>query len=166
MFDINAFWASNVVACTCGADAPQNCFGNAIAYINQPVAVGYTWHDLSILDQLAVTSGSNLAPAWLLAHEFGHNIQNAYGTHPAGQTLSSELGADCLSGYFLGGVACTGTTNPQELSVVLQTVCSLAGNNLWFNPTYGNCTTRVNAVMAGMNGYFSGVSPLERCSFY
>jgi hypothetical protein len=164
MSGLNAFWQSGVNACVCGPDAPALCRNNAIAAINRPTDVGYIWYDPAVLNLLVQQAGTELGPAWLIAHEFGHNIQNFAGTHPAGSTVSSELGADCLAGYFIGGLICTGLASQAEVVATLRTVCDLA-NMTWFDTSHGSCADRVGWIQTGISGYFNGVLPLAQCTF-
>lgn len=62
------------------------------------------------------TENSTLAQSYIVAHEFGHHLQNEMGdlsrvrqgdTGPAGSQVRSELQADCLAGVWLHHAATT-----------------------------------------------------------
>jgi uncharacterized protein len=114
-----------------------------------------------------MVGGDLIAPAWLLSHETGHSIQLKTGMGQVGNR-QSELSADCLSGYFLGGLQCTGEASQANVQNALMTACSIGDPSSmpWFAPgSHGSCLERVNAVTRGMQGYAAVARPSVICAY-
>ena len=161
--DLNAFWSSSVQACSCGPDAfAQGCTNNAFV---TPNGLGYIYYDASFLNGLSGATGSFLPPAYFLAHEFGHNIQLAYGrAYPA--AIARELSADCYAGYFMGWLACSSRTNQAEIQQALAFACSIQdplGTPWWDPRAHGTCAQRVDAVLKGFRANLATVPPIDAC---
>lgn len=156
---LNAFWQSNVVACACDSFAlAQGCFGNAFG------GNGYIFYDRDFLTYLDSTSGSTLPADFFIAHEFGHNVQTAFGAIPPGKV--KELQADCLGGYYVGHEIRAGRVAQSELLSTFNFACSIgdpvASN--WWDPTHGTCGERVSALQRGISGYNAMAAPLNACN--
>jgi predicted metalloprotease len=127
--------------------------------------LGYVFYDPSLAATLSSDAGALLGPAWLLAHELGHNIQNAWGSQSAGATLDAELGADCLAGYFLSWLACAGQIDMGTVESTLMRVCSEAMAGGWFDASHGTCAQRVSSLSTGMDGYARRREFVPTCTF-
>ena len=170
MSDINNMWESQMVACVCGSDFPGLPFcANNAAVLSPSIygagALGYIFYDPNFLQILETRGqGSLLGPAWFLAHEAGHNIQNNSGVSYSATKLQ-ELSADCFSGYFIGKLVCDGRINQNDIDGLLASICSV-GDPIalpWFAPgVHGTCAERIDATLRGINAYLNGkLSSLE-----
>lgn len=157
--DVNRFWGSQVVACSCGPDFPEGCEG-AFSLFTE----GYIYIGVPFVNGLAA-SGSIMPAQYVFAHEFGHELQGHYvGLAPT--TQQRELQADCLAGYYLGSLVCRGHANLRDVVATLTTACIIAdgtGNPVTDLATHGTCEQRAQSVALGMQAYLDNQLPLTAC---
>jgi len=162
MADINTMWQSQVSSCAC--DTPD-CPFNAWVLGQTP---GYVYYRRDFLQWISnAAGGSIIGAAWMLSHENGHALQVAYNI-PASSGKAKELGADCLSGYFLAWLECSGKANMNDAMSAAMAVCA-AGDpspSTWFDPgAHGTCSERQIAVQRGIDGYRENRQPSTWCAF-
>jgi uncharacterized protein len=99
-------------------------------------------------DHIAVAyQHGDAALAYVIAHEYAHAMQMAFGLMPR-QTRISELQADCLAGAYLGSLP-----NLIFDRSDIREIASLAyrlGDYTWGRGHHGTPRQRVNAVRRGM----------------
>ena len=147
-----------------GATGPFYCPSDQLIYI-----------DLSFFDIMHSnfgTQGGPLEEAYVLAHEYGHHVQNLFGvldtygriqdTGPDSQIVFTELQADCLAGIWFNHATETGYISyftEEELSQALDAAVSVGDDMIqkqtqgYIMPdawTHGSSQQRVNALIDGM----------------
>lgn len=95
------------------------------------------WIDLGFLDELRTrfgATGGPMAQGYIIAHEYGHHVQDLLGslgsgTDTEGATGGSvrvELQADCYAGVWAGNAAATGYLEPLTRSQVVDALDAAA----------------------------------------
>lgn len=160
--DINAFWQSQMTPCAC--DLPS-CPFNAWVLGQTP---GYIYYRRDFLEWISQAGGgAAIGAAWMLSHEAGHNLQVAAGLRYSSMK-AQELGADCLSGYFLAWLECSGRSNMSDMMSATASICATGDPRTsgWFDPgTHGTCGERLTAVQRGAAGYRNNQPPSAVCLF-
>lgn len=129
-----------------------------------------------LMEQLA--NEDDFLPAYVIAHEWAHHIQNlsgtvprTYGTAPDGDwdvvyTIENELRADCMAGAWMGNVAARGFLNATDMPAVLLKASQIGGDSLYGrNGSHGTGAERLRAVFLGYERGMIGcmsITPLPR----
>jgi hypothetical protein len=166
MSDLNLFWQSSMVACACdGLDSlGAGCQNNAMV---MPATPGYIYYDRNMLAQLTQATGLGLSAAWFMAHEAGHNVQLVLNM-PVSSGKARELSADCLAGYFVAWLVCTGRVPWEYSNAAFTTACQVGDPfaSPWFSHhAHGTCSERQTAVSQGTTAYQRGLAPWTACLF-
>ena len=138
--------------------------------------------DVTFFDRLETdfgTENSTLAQSYIVAHEFGHHLQNELGylgrvqqgdTGPNGTQVRSELQADCLAGVWLHSASTTvdpesGDTflkpiSRAQLDSAISAASAVGDDHIMENAgvavnqesfTHGSADQRMNWLMEGYN---------------
>ncbi|MCP5027804.1 MAG: hypothetical protein GY929_16130 [Actinomycetia bacterium] len=97
---------------SCGG--PVNAAVMNLNAIYCPAGDYITWDDEQLIASLATNNG-DLSVAVVLAHEWGHSIQDSRRANVKGATIIKELQADCFAGAWTGSVM-RGETDLVEFS--------------------------------------------------
>jgi hypothetical protein len=159
--DVNTFWQSRMSPCACDQ---SGCLFNAWVLPQTP---GYIYYRRDFLEWISqAAGGSTIGAAWMLSHEAGHNLQLAWGLRYS-SPKAQELGADCLSGYFLAWLQCNGRSNMSDMLATTYSICAASDSrpSSWFDAAHGTCPERQAAVQRGALGYQNGAPPTLNCAF-
>jgi predicted metalloprotease len=90
------------------------------------------------------------ALAYIIAHEYAHAMQTAFGFRP-GATTITELQADCLAGFYLGKLPNI-TFDERDLQEILNLAYHIGDYQWWNENHHGTPKERYNAVLRGITG--------------
>lgn len=120
--------------------------------------------DLSFLDQLSDSLGArgDFAGAYVVAHEVGHHVQNLLGLLTEGNSVATELQADCLAGVWAKQTQTTkNVLEPGDIEEALGAAAAVGDDRLqqrsqgYVVPdsfTHGSSAQRVAAFKRGYGG--------------
>ncbi|CAN5462343.1 neutral zinc metallopeptidase [soil metagenome] len=139
---------------------PHYCPADATIYIDE-----------TFFDELKRLGGSNsdVAQAYVIAHEVGHHVQNELGTYDAvkntgssenKQSVELELQADCFAGIWAHSVSALGVFEPGEIKEATDTAAAVGDDRVQktitgkINPeswTHGSSAQRVQWFNTGLS---------------
>lgn len=150
-------------------DATQSGCGVATAAVGPHYCPsdGVIYLDETFFDELKSRFGANtgeVAQAYVIAHEVGHNVQNQLGTFGAAgpssqaEAIEIELQADCFAGVWAYTIAKNGIFEGNEIEQALSAAAVVGDDNIQskttgqVNPetwTHGSSEQRVGAFKKG-----------------
>ena len=136
---------------------------------DQTIYIDETFYD--VLRTQYQAKGGDVAEAYVMAHEVGHNVQNQLGLLDAAAqsneaSVATELQADCFAGVWVYSVAAQGVFAPGEINEALDAAAAVGDDRIQakaqgqVNPetwTHGSAEQRVKWFT---RGYESG-SPAQ-----
>jgi predicted metalloprotease len=131
------------ISTACGASVPQNAF-----YCRADHGIYY---HVSFLDEFLDVGA--YAPHFIVAHEFGHSVQNQLGfTRELYTTVLRELQADCFGGAYTRDARNRGILDQRAIESAVLTLFRV-GDPLatWFDPAgHGSAGQRIDAFTVGV----------------
>jgi predicted metalloprotease len=141
----------------CG-DEPTNehtaayCGGDDTIYVAQQMAIDL-WNGF-LGDKHAEVYPGAFGVAYVIAHEYAHNIQAELGLQPSGPTVMQfELEADCFAGVFANSEYYAGVLDAGDVESAISEA-DLVGDYNFTDP--GHHGTPAERVAAWRTGYDSG----------
>jgi hypothetical protein len=166
---LNEFWKTDVKVCVIGSASsklrllPPNTPGSQ--HQNGKVLIDLTQlSNIGFLDDDPHYPGfvPGILLMYVMAHEWGHNLQGVnmglYATHK----VAFELQADCFSGFFIGSQH--PGLNKQEQDRLYGRAATI-GDSVFRHPDHGGTQQRLKAVRAGYLGFGKGQAPNVACGF-
>ncbi len=94
------------------------------------------------------------ALAYVVAHEYAHAMQTAFGVYNA-DVRSTELEADCLAGFYLASIPNV-TFDDSDIYEIRDMALSIGDYDFMHPNHHGTPDQRVNAVLDGMRNQIGG----------
>ena len=91
---------------------------------------------------------SDAALAYLLAHEYAHGMQTAFGFEP-GVTVINELQADCLAGVYLAAIPNL-VFDERDLREIVDFSYDMGSYEIWDSDWHGTPEMREQSVLRGL----------------
>lgn len=129
---------------------------NGSAYCSTDRTIYITTNDI----QWAYQYG-DAALAYIVAHEYAHAMQTAFGFKPD-ITPISELQADCLAGLYLG-VIDNVYFDAADIEEIQNFAYQIGDYDIWGEQHHGTPAQRVSAVSIGINASQAGIYGASKC---
>ena len=100
------------------------------------------------------------ALAYIVAHEYAHAMQRAFGFKPNIAPVS-ELQADCLAGVYLG--AMPNITFDTSDVLEIGSLAHRVGDYTWGEQHHGTPQQRIKAVSIGLDASQAGLNGVKQC---
>ena len=127
---------------------------------------GTIYLDETFFDELQKLGGSgDVAQAYVIAHEVGHNVQDQLGILDTENTnqdsVRVELQADCFAGVWANSIKGEGVLEPGEIKEAMDAAAAVGDDRIQsryegrVNPetwTHGSSAERLHAFTSGYNG--------------
>jgi predicted metalloprotease len=110
-------------------------------------------------------AGGDLGVAYIVAHEYSHNIQHELGVYTAHshaqQSKPFELEADCMAGMWANHASSEGILDPGDVEEAANTAFAVGDTDLTARDHHGTPDERKAAFMLGYN-----TGDLQQCGQY
>jgi len=121
--------------------ATHYCGRNHTVYVTQQdIKLAYRYGDAAL--------------AYVIAHEYAHAMQTAFGFMPR-STPAAELQADCLAGVYLGVIPNL-TLDERDVREIAAFAYSIGDYSVWSRQHHGTPAQRVGAVATGLQSSVKG----------
>lgn len=114
------------------------------------------------LDPPIEYKAGDFSVAFVVAHEYAHNLQHELGWLPVSGTAvpktssrSIELNADCLTGIWASSVYARGLLETTDIQEVMRTLADIGEDSSNLNKTHGTPKERTDAFLLGYNSGFA-----------
>jgi hypothetical protein len=165
--EVTAYVGGTAPPSACAVGKPASYWAENAFYCRTDRSI---WYDIAWFEDVAGVAG-RYAPAAIMAHEWGHHIENVLGIY--GLSIRSELQADCFAGLFLANTQeiLPGVTgSDDDLAQTLKELFDIGDKrysaSLWFLPgVHGSSQQRIRAFGTGYTASFKSPglpSPLGR----
>lgn len=111
-------------------------------------------------DVMMAYEHGDAALAYIVAHEYAHAMQTAFGFQPS-ITPISELQADCLAGLYLGLIPNVSFDTSDLLEI--GSLAHRLGDYTWGNQHHGTPQQRIKALSVGIDASSAGISGIRAC---
>lgn len=138
----------SIVDSPCGTRTPEN---SPAGYCRIDGTIYYTNWFFTAQE----TQFGNYAWVNILAHEWGHHVQNSFGLAPQSDN-TFELQSDCLAGAYARDAATRGLLDPGDVTEAVMVSAEFGDDPLWPQDRPGAHGTNDERIAAFMRGYLDG----------
>lgn len=148
----------DTILCAVSYDSPEYPIGQA--WSKQSHGYRVIAYDVPFLNR--IIGKSRFSYLFVLAHQWGSQVQLDNPGWSASQSPNIVYQADCLAGAFLGDAKLDTAADmtPSDMEDLIDQICVLGHPTTL---THGDCEGRVNAAVRGMDAGLAGQDPLTAC---